>query len=55
MKIAVIYGQSHKGITYTLAHTVLQYLMTAQDELKEFFLPTDGPAFAMDATAVFLR
>lgn len=55
MKITVIHGQSHKGITYTMTNTVLRYLITREDEIKEFFLPGDGPGFCCGCTNCFLK
>jgi multimeric flavodoxin WrbA len=55
MKITIIHGQSHKGITYAMVHEVLKYLATESDEIQEFFLPKDGPGFCMGCTACFLK
>lgn len=55
MNIVLIHGQGHKGVTYTLSHTVLNYLMQDGDELKEFFLPQDGPGFCIGCNSCFLR
>ena len=30
MKITVIHGQSHKGVTYKMTHTVLEFLELLQ-------------------------
>lgn len=43
MKIAVVHGQTHKGVTYGMTSAFLKNLMRAEDELTEFFLPKDGP------------
>ena len=55
MKITVIHGQSHKGVTYKMTHTVLEFLMSSEDELKEFFLPKDGPGFCVGCNNCFLK
>ena len=55
MKITVIHGQSHKGVTYKMTHTVLEFLMSSEDELKEFFLPKDGPGFCVGCNNFFLK
>lgn len=54
MKIAAIYGQNHKGVTYTMARRVLDFLMEDGDELTEFFLPKDGPDFCVGCNRCFL-
>lgn len=55
MKITVIHGQSHKGVTYTMTREVLKNLTTESDEIQEFFLPKDGPGFCMGCYACFLK
>ncbi|MCI6736763.1 MAG: flavodoxin family protein [Intestinibacter sp.] len=55
MKITVIHGQSHKGVTYKMTHTVLEFLMSSEDELKEFFLPKNGPGFCVGCNNCFLK
>lgn len=55
MKIVMIHGQSHKGITYTMAHNVLKHLKSEGDEVKEFFLPKDGPGFCMGCNSCFIK
>lgn len=55
MKITVIHGQSHKGMTYTITHKVLDYLICEQDEVKEYFLPKDGPDFCCGCNNCFLK
>lgn len=55
MNIAVIYGQSHKGVTYTMTRRVLDKLATEEDKVQEFFLPKDGPNFCTGCCACFLR
>jgi len=54
MKITVIHGQNHKGITYTMTQEVLKYLKCPNDEIKEFFLPKDGPDFCKGCNNCFL-
>lgn len=55
MKITVIHGQGHKGITYHLTWALLEQIMNQGDELKEFFLPQDGPGFCIGCNSCFLR
>lgn len=55
MKLVMIHGQGHKGITYTMSHALLTRLMREEDELKEFFLPHDGPGFCVGCNACFLK
>jgi len=55
MRITVIHGQSHKGVTYTITHEVLKNLPAEKDGIQEFFLPKDGPAFCMGCNACFLK
>jgi multimeric flavodoxin WrbA len=44
MKIAVIYGTQRKSTTYNVAQQFIAQL-AGGDEVKEFFLPKDAPAF----------
>lgn len=55
MKITVIHGQSHKGVTYTVTWTVLHHLMSEGDEVREFFLSKDGPGFCVGCNSCFLK
>lgn len=55
MKITVIHGQSHKGVTYTMTQTILKYLAGQQDEIQEFFLPKDGPDFCRGCYSCFMK
>ncbi len=55
MKIVVIHGQSHKGITYTMTHTVLKHLQGSEPEMQEFFLPMDGPDFCVGCNQCFIK
>lgn len=55
MKILVIHGQGHKGITYTMAHCVLENLKKKDTEIKEIFLPKDGPGFCVGCNNCFLK
>lgn len=50
MKIAVIYGQNHKGSTYQIAHRLAEML---EGEITEFFLPRDFGEFCVGCTACF--
>lgn len=55
MKITVIHGQSHKGVSYTITHAVLKKLRQPGDELREFFLPKHGPDFCFGCNTCFLK
>ena len=50
MKITVIHGQSHKGSTYHLAHSLAEKL---GGEITEFFLPKDFNEFCVGCTSCF--
>ncbi len=55
MKITAIHGQSHQGVTYTMTQAVLHNLATAEDEIREFFLPADGPGFCHGCFTCFMK
>lgn len=55
MKIVIIHGQSHKGITYTATHTILKSLRVEETDIQEFFLPKDGPDFCFGCNACFVK
>jgi multimeric flavodoxin WrbA len=56
MKIAVIHGQSHKGVTYSVVHGILDRLSEKTElSLREFFLPKDGPDFCLGCNNCFLK
>ena len=55
MKITVIHGQGHKGITYKMTKTVLDFLAEDDDEINEFFLPKDGPSFCVGCNTCFMK
>lgn len=55
MKIVLIHGQGHKGVTYTMSHCVLENLKSAETEIQEFFLPKDGPGFCLGCNNCFLK
>jgi len=56
MKIAVIHGQSHKGVTYAVTHAVLDRIAEHTEiSLEEFFLPKDGPGFCVGCNGCFLK
>lgn len=44
MKIILIHGQSHKGISYHIGKYVAEKL-TSKEQITEFFLPRDMPYF----------
>lgn len=50
MKITVIHGQSHKGSTCHIAHSLAEKL---GGEITEFFLPRDFGEFCIGCTACF--
>lgn len=50
MKVTVIHGQSHKGSTYHLAHSLAEKL---GGEIDEFFLPRDFGEFCVGCTNCF--
>lgn len=52
MKVTVIYGQSHRGITWTVSQLMLEYLQP--DTVDEFMLPRDGPDSCMGCNRCFL-
>ena len=55
MKIVMIHGQGHKGVTYTMSQCVLENLKEEDTEIKEFFLPKDGPGFCVGCNSCFLK
>lgn len=55
MKIVMIHGQGHKGVTYTMSQCVLNYLKEEDTEVKEFFLTKDGPGFCVGCNNCFLK
>lgn len=55
MNIAVIHGQDHRGVTYTMTRAVLDRLADGQEEIREFFLPKDGPDFCHGCYACFYK
>lgn len=55
MKITVIHGLLHKGVTYTMTHSILSRLACQDDEMREFFLPKDGPDFCTGCNGCFMK
>lgn len=55
MNITVIHGQSHKGITYTMTQRIIDSMMSDELEIREFFLPNDGPGFCIGCNSCFLK
>ena len=53
MKATVIYGQSHRGITWTMTQLLLEDLQV--DEADEFMLPRDGPPSCIGCDRCFLE
>lgn len=54
MKIVVIHGQSHRGVTYHMTYAVLNHIRGPKD-IQEFFLPTDGPDCCVGCNQCFLQ
>lgn len=54
MKITVINGTEKKGVTYKLKEVFLESLRD-KAEIKEFYLPKDGPGFCIGCTRCFLN
>ncbi len=52
MKTVIIHGQSHKGSTYHIAHTLGEKL---GGECKEFFLPRDFDKFCVGCNQCFME
>lgn len=57
MKIVVIHGQCHKGITYAMTQKLLECLARDNRDftVSEFFLPKDGPDFCVGCNSCFLK
>ena len=55
MKITIIHGQSHKGVSYTITHAIVTALQQPGDEVREFFLPKDGPDFCYGCNTCFIK
>ena len=55
MKIIVIHGQGHKGVTYGITSEVLKNLCREEDTVTEFFLPKDGPDFCYGCFTCFMK
>lgn len=55
MRIAVVHGQMHRGSTYHAVHQLLEHYRTldAEIEVKEFFLPKDGPDYCVGCYQCF--
>lgn len=52
MKTVAVYGQSHKGSTYRIAH---ELALKLGGELTEFFLPNDFGEFCCGCTQCFMK
>ena len=52
MKITVINGTEKKGVTYRLKEVFLEPFR-GEAEIKEFYLPKDGPGFCVGCTTCF--
>ncbi len=56
MKIAVIYGASHKGSTWSSVQLILKELSAyKENELTEYYLPKDMPHFCQGCFTCFLK
>ena len=53
MRVTVIYGQSHRGITWSISQLLLEYL--DPDEVEEFMLPRDGPPSCIGCNRCFFE
>ncbi len=53
MKVTVVYGQSHTGITWSMAQLLLEYL--GADQVDEFMLPRDGPPSCIGCNRCFME
>lgn len=53
MKVTVIYGQSHRGITWTISQLMLEYLQP--DTVDEFMLPVNGVGSCIGCNRCFLE
>lgn len=54
MKIVVIHGQSHRGVTYHMTYAVLNHIR-GQKDIREFSCPPMGQRAALAATSAFCR
>ena len=52
MKVTVVYGQNHHGITWNMTQVLIAKI--APDALDEFFLPADGPGCCLGCHNCFL-
>lgn len=52
MKTVVIYGQSHKGSTYHIAHMLAKKI---EGDIVEYFLPRDFGEFCVGCTQCFMK
>ena len=52
MNIVIVHGQSHKGTTYHIAHSLAEKL---DGTITEFFLPKDFGAFCVGCTQCFMK
>ena len=52
MKTVIIHGQSHKGSTYHIAHSLAEKI---GGEITEFFLPRDFGEFCVGCTMCFME
>ncbi|MBR6061433.1 MAG: NAD(P)H-dependent oxidoreductase [Spirochaetales bacterium] len=52
MKITIIHGQSHKGSTYHIAHSLAEQI---DGQITEFFLPRDFDKFCVGCTTCFTK
>jgi Multimeric flavodoxin WrbA len=55
MNVTIIYGNQRKGSTYNIAQLFLKKLMSANDNLTEFFLPEAMPSFCFGCCNCFAK
>jgi multimeric flavodoxin WrbA len=55
MNITVIYGQGHKGNTWTLTSLFLERLKDKTADIEEFFLPAAAPGYCVGCMNCIMR
>lgn len=53
MKVTVVYGQSHRGVTWNMVQVFLSRL--GPEGVDEYFLPSDGPGCCVGCCRCFLE
>ncbi|MFA6805509.1 MAG: NAD(P)H-dependent oxidoreductase [Candidatus Methanomethylophilaceae archaeon] len=54
MKVVIVHGQMHKGITYHITQMLVSKAFEGAD-IDEYFLPEDGPGFCIGCENCFYR